>query len=141
MLIGFVCRMVGPFIIAPTLVATTLMGYAAHPRFGRIGAFAAILALSVAVPWALELAGVVSPTYRFEHGDIVLTSSIITFGEAPVQLAFALLMVVLLVVVALLTRMMAERQHAASRQIELQAWHLRQLVPSDSAAPVTDSAT
>ena len=127
-LIGLICRMVGPFIIAPTLAATTLMAYAAHPRFGRISVIAAILAAGVAVPWALELAGVVEPTYRFVDGTIVLRSPVITFQAMPVQFAFAMLLVAVLVVVSLLSRMMAQRQREASRRVELQAWHLRQLV-------------
>jgi serine/threonine-protein kinase len=132
-LIGLICRMVGPFIVAPTLVATTLTAYAAHPRFGRISIIATILAASVAVPWVLELAGVLSPTYSFENGTLVLHSSVLTFQSAPVQLAFAALLITLLAVVALLTRTNARRQRAAARQVELQAWHLRQLVPSGSA--------
>ncbi|HEV7559058.1 MAG TPA: serine/threonine-protein kinase, partial [Kofleriaceae bacterium] len=74
-LIGLICRMVGPFIIAPTLAAVTLMGYAAHPRFGRIGIIATILALGVAVPWVLEITNVIDPTYRFEDGTIRLSST------------------------------------------------------------------
>ena len=128
-LIGLICRMVGPFIIAPTLAATTLMGYAAHPRFGRIGIIATILGLGVAVPWLLELTHVIDPTYRFENGTIQLSSTIISFSEVPVQLAFALLLVVLMAVVALLSRMLARRQHEASRSVEMQAWHLRQILP------------
>lgn len=128
-LIGLVCRMVGPFIIAPTLVTTTLIGYAAHPRFGRITIIAAILASAVAIPWALELAGVLSPTYEFVNGTIVLHSSVIVFRSAPVQVAFAVLLVALLAVVAVLSRMMAQRQRRAARRFELQAWQLRQLVP------------
>ena len=127
-LIGLVCRMVGPFIIAPTLVLTTVVGYAAHPRFGRIGIVAAILAAGVMVPWALELVGVLSPTYAFIDGSIVLRSPVMVFASVPVQLAFALLLVVLLAVVALLSRAMAVRQREANLRVELQAWHLRQLV-------------
>ena len=133
LLIGLVCRMVGPFIIAPTLVATTVMAYAAHPRFGRIGIVAAILAAAVFVPWALELLGVLSPTYAFVDGGIVLHSPIIIFQSLPVQLAFALLLVTLLAVIALLSRAMAIRQRDASMRVELQAWHLRQLVPAQAA--------
>ncbi|MDB4952682.1 MAG: Serine/threonine protein kinase PrkC, regulator of stationary phase [Myxococcales bacterium] len=129
-LIGLVCRMVGPFIIAPTLVATTLMAYAAHPRFGRIGIIAIILASSVMVPWGLELAGLIAPTYQFVDGAIILHSPVVTFRSVPVQVAFALLLVALLAVVAVLSRQMAKRQREASSKVELQAWHLRQLVPS-----------
>ena len=130
-LIGLIARMVGPFIIAPTLVATTLMAYAAHPRFGRISVIAAILAAGVAIPWGLELVGVLESTYRFVDGTIVLRSPVITFKAMPVhvQFAFALqLLVAVLAIVAPLSRMMAQRQHDVSRRVELQAWHLRQLV-------------
>jgi hypothetical protein len=129
-IIGLVCRMVGPFIVAPTLVATTLMAYAAHPRFGRILVVAPILAGAVLVPWGLELAGVLSPTYTFVDGTIVLSSQILTFRSVPVQLAFLVLLLALLAVVAVLSRMMAQRQRDANRRVELQAWQLRQLVPS-----------
>jgi tRNA A-37 threonylcarbamoyl transferase component Bud32 len=129
-LIALVCRMVGPFVIAPTLVMTTFMAYAAHVRFGRISVVGAILIASVAVPWALELAGVLSTTYRFIGGDLVLTSDIVRFTAAPVQLAFAILLVVLVAVVAVLSRTIATRQREATRRLELQAWHLRQIVPT-----------
>jgi hypothetical protein len=129
-LIGLICRMVGPFIIAPTLAATTLMAYAAHPRFGRISVIAVILAAGVALPWLLELAGVLDSTYTFVDGTIVLRSPVVAFHALPVQIAFAMLLVAVLVVVAVLSRMMAARQREASRSVELQAWHLRQLVPT-----------
>jgi eukaryotic-like serine/threonine-protein kinase len=129
-LIGVVCRIVGPFIIAPTLVVTMLMAYAVHPRFGAMPIVAALLAAGVAIPWALELAGVVAPTYQFVGGTIVLTSPAIAFTSVPVQLAFAVMLVLLVAIVAVLLRTMAMRQHDATRQIELQAWHLRQVVPT-----------
>ena len=132
-LIAIVCRMVGPFIIAPTLVTTTLMAYAAHPSFGSIRIVSAILAGAVAVPWALEALGVLESTYRFVNGELVLSSPVVTFSAVPVQLAFAALLVVLVAVVALLTRVLAVRQRDATRKLELQAWHLRQIVPTAAA--------
>ena len=130
-LIGLVSHMVGPFIIAPTLVLTTLMAYAAHPKFGRITVIAGILGASVAVPWLLELVGVLAPTYRFSaDGELVLSSSVVRFTAAPVQLAFAVLLVILLALVGLFSRGLAQRQRDATRKLELHAWHLRQVVPS-----------
>jgi serine/threonine-protein kinase len=132
-LIAVVCRIVGPFIIAPTLVMTTLMSYAAHPRFGRISVLALIMVSAVAVPWGLELLGVLPPTYEFDHGRLVLHGGAIEFHAAPVQLAFAAVLVALVGVVALLSRQMATRQREVSQRAELQAWHLRQLVRSTDA--------
>ncbi len=128
-LIGLVSRICGPFFVAPTLVATTLMAYAAHPRFGRIFVVSAILASSIFVPWGLELIGVLEPTYRFMSGALVLTSPVIAFRALPIQIAFAVSLIALLGVVAVLSRMMADRQRAAARKLEIAAWHMRQLVP------------
>jgi serine/threonine-protein kinase len=127
-LIAIVCRLVGPFVIAPTLVVTTLMAYAVHPAFGRMPIIAATLACGVFVPWALEAAGAIEPTYHFVNGSIVLTSPSVTFSSIPVQIGFALVLVMLVLVTAILLRYMSTRQREVTKQIELQAWHLRQLV-------------
>jgi serine/threonine-protein kinase len=130
-LIGLIAHMVSPFIIAPTLATTTLMAYAAHPRFGRMSVMAVILGAAVAVPWALELIGVLPATYHFNAaGELVLASTVVRFSALPVQVAFAALLVVLLGVVGLLSRGLAKRQREATRTLELHAWHLRQVVPS-----------
>jgi hypothetical protein len=130
-LIGLIARMVGPLIIAPTLAITTLMGYAAHARFGRISVMAVILGAAVMVPWVLERIGVLSPSYHFTaDGALVLSSSIVRFSPLPVEVAFAALLVALLAVVGLLSRGLAKRQREATRALELHAWHLRQVVPS-----------
>jgi serine/threonine-protein kinase len=125
--------MVGPFFITPSLVTTTLMAYAAHHQFGRMRVVAVILGAAIAIPWALELFGVVDSTYRFAHGEIILSSSIVTFSAVPVQIAFGLLLLVLLTVVSVLSRTMAKRQRDATHKLELQAWHLRQIVPTQAA--------
>jgi tRNA A-37 threonylcarbamoyl transferase component Bud32 len=127
-LIGLVSRIVGPFMIAPTLVLTTLMAFAVHPMFGRTWIIATVLTLGLAVPWLLEGLGVLAPTYRFEAGTIVLTSPTVTFSAVPVQLALALIMFWLVLITAVLLRTMGLRQRDAAKRIELQAWHLRQLV-------------
>nr|HEX4318142.1 serine/threonine-protein kinase [Kofleriaceae bacterium] len=132
-LIGLICRMVGPFIIAPTLAAAALIAYAAHPLFGRARIIALMLGAGVAVPWLLELAGAIDPTYRFHDGILEMRSDIIDFSEAPVEVAFAVLLVMVLAEVALFSRTLALRQRAASTQLELQAWHLRQIVPARAA--------
>ncbi len=130
LLIAVVCRMVGPFIIAPTLVLMTLMAYASHPRFGKIPVLAAILSASVFVPWALEILGVLDSTYRFDaDGAIVLSSQVVHFSSVPTQLAMALVLLCLIGVVAVLSRSLAMRQRDAARKLELHAWQLRQIVP------------
>ncbi|HEY4176376.1 MAG TPA: serine/threonine-protein kinase [Kofleriaceae bacterium] len=129
LIIAVVCRFVGPFIIAPALVFTTLMAYAAHPSFGRLRYVSVILGAGVVVPWGLEIAGLIPRTYEFVDGQLRIFSPNLTFSSMPVQIGCALLLVALMTVVALLTRVLAVRQRDANRQLELQAWHLRQILP------------
>jgi hypothetical protein len=129
LLIALVCRMLGPFIIAPTLVVMALMAYAAHPDLGRIWLIGAILALGVAGPWLLEALGLLASTYEFEGGALVLRSPLLEYRSAPAQLAFALLLVMSVNIVAMLLRSFVDRQRAATLRLETQAWHLRQIVP------------
>ncbi len=131
-LIALVSRIVGPFLVAPTLVMTTLVAYAVHPRLGRIHIIAIVLASGLAIPWLLEVLGVLASTYRFDHGELVLASPAIAFTSLPVQLAFVALLVALIAIVALLSRTLAMRNRDVTRRIELQAWQLRQLVPARS---------
>src|SRR5262245_21489769 len=106
------------------------MAFAVHPRFGRIGVISVILSAGVAAPWLLEVVGVLEPTYHFEGGAIVLATPSITFAPTPVLLAFAVLLVVNSAITAVLIRTMAYRQREVAKQIELQAWQLRQIMPT-----------
>src|SRR5262249_25551452 len=125
-----VTRFVGPLLITPALATITLVAYSAHPGFGRLSILAIIVGAAVAVPWGLEVLGVLEPTYRFADGELVISSPIVTLSPAPVQLAFALLLIILLTAVGVLSRVLAKRQRDAARRLELQAWHLAQVVPS-----------
>jgi hypothetical protein len=136
LLIGLISRMTGPFLMAPTLVLTTLMAYAAHPRFGRIHWLAVILGSAVAVPWILEVLGIISSTYEFTEGTMRLHSQVLVYRELPVSVAFALLLVALMTTVAVLSRNLATKQRDATRRLEVQAWHLKQIVPTHSSRGV-----
>ena len=72
-----VSRLVGPFIITPSLAAATLIGYAAHPKFGRVTIVGAILGSGVAIPWLLEVFGVLDRTYAFRDGKLELSSDVV----------------------------------------------------------------
>ncbi len=128
-LIALVCCVVGPFTIAPWLATTTLMAYAVHPQLGHLRAIAGILGAAVIVPWTLELVGAIARTHEFVDGKLVLTSPGLAYREAPFEMALALVFVMLMIVVSLLSRRIATRLRDVSQQVELQAWHLRQLVP------------
>ena len=128
--IGIVCRMVGPFIIGPTLVIVTLLAFASHPGFGRVSVVATILSASVLVPWILELVGVLEPTYRFTEAGIVVMSGALKLSSLPTQLAFGTVLIALVVIVAVWVRGLATRHRELMSRLELQAWHLRQIVPT-----------
>ncbi len=139
-MIAVMTRVVSPLVIAPTLAATTLLGYAVHPGFGRMRWLGPILAAGVLGPWALEIAGVLASTYHFADGALVLHPGALALTSAPSQLLLAVVLMALLGVVGLLGRAIAKDQRAAQRQLELQAWHLRQLVgPGGDEAAASSS--
>jgi hypothetical protein len=125
-LIGVISRIVGPFIIAPTLVGPTmLMAYAVHPRFGAMPIVAALLTAGVAIPWGLETAPASSPDLplrrRRDRPDLA-RDRVHPFRSSGVRGDAR---------AARRDRRGAPRWRAPAQatQIELQAWHLRQVVP------------
>jgi hypothetical protein len=128
-IIGLVVRTSSPFFFAPTLVAITLMAYMAHPRFGRASVVAILLSSGILVPWVLEEVGVLSPTYHFVDGGLVLQSPVLAFSAAPIQIASIGALAAACIVVIALSRNIAARQRNAAKRLETAAWQIRDLVP------------
>lgn len=128
-IIGLVVRTSSPFFFAPTLVAITLMAYMAHPRFGRASVVAILLSSGILVPWVLEEVGVLSPTYHFVNGGLVLQSPVLAFAAAPIQVASIGALAAACIVVIALSRNIAARQRNAAKRLETAAWQIRDLVP------------
>ena len=94
-----------------------------------------VLGWTIAVamlPLVLEWTGVMNESYAVSHGAVVSFSDIFdmhtTFDKATL-IATNLLF---LIAAALIAVFLSRRRLDAQRQLQIQAWHLRQLLPSSS---------
>jgi eukaryotic-like serine/threonine-protein kinase len=134
LLTALLSRMFTPFLIAPGVATATVTVFAAHPRGARTSIAWAVLALAVLGPWTLELAGVWGPTMWAAAGSLVLESPAIAIRSPHTEVALALAFLVLLAVAGAIARSIARGKRESQRDMMVQAWHLKQLMPT-SAAP------
>jgi serine/threonine-protein kinase len=133
LLTALLSRMFTPFLIAPGVATATVTVFAAHPRGARTSVAWAVLAIAVLGPWALELAGVWGQTMWAAGGSLVLESPAIRIHSPETEVALALAFLVLLAVAGAIARTIARGRRDAQREMLVQAWHLRQLVPTSAA--------
>jgi hypothetical protein len=89
----------------------------------------AVLVAPIVVALVLEATGIVSPTWTVQGHAIVITSAVLDIGGAATIVFLIAGTLASLIVCGLLVRQVAFERHAAQRTVEIQAWHLRQLLP------------
>jgi len=127
-------RLYGPLVLVPTLVATFCIVIQAHPSALVRHYTWAAGALAVAVPILLEAFHVVSPSYAFEAGRIVILPQI---HELPRTGTFALLLgasLTMMIVPCVFISKLRSTLNLVQRQLLLQAWHFRRLGEELTAA-------
>jgi hypothetical protein len=129
LLVGILARVLSPFLVAPGLGVIIVMVYAMHPRIGRGWMLWAVLVAAVLLPWAAELAGLVSQTTFVTDRELVLRVSAEHLDADIFKAALALYALVILAVAMALSRALARNRIAMQHSLQVQAWQLRQLVP------------
>ena len=122
-------RFLGPFIILPLVICVIGSGYATYPGVGlatssllTIGSF--LLAL------VLEATGLLDPTWELAGSVIVSRSALVDLsGTAGKAMLIGSHVMALAISIAFSSSIARER-HDMHRRLEIQAWHLRKLVPS-----------
>jgi serine/threonine-protein kinase len=123
-------RAAGPFMLTPAMICGIALAVSASPRLhARAWAlFGWVVAIAMA-PIVVEWAGLLEPTWWLQDDTIVTRSQLFDFRGWPEELALVVANLVFLIVVASYAFYMSRTAHAAERQIHIQAWHLRQLIP------------
>ena len=123
-------RMFGPFVLLPGIINTVAFTLGAQPRMldrpvvlvvGSLAAFG--------LPLALEAAGVLGTTWQVSDGHITMSSTGIEIGSAASVGILIAANVALIFVNALFGRSISATRRDAQRKLEIQAWHLRHLLP------------
>jgi serine/threonine-protein kinase len=122
-------QILGPFILTPIVTMGVLLAFTASPRLlARPLIIWAWCALAIGVPIVLEVTGVLPRTTSFANGAFHTTSGFYDLGN----LSEILLIVADVAFMAMIVRFMiavSQRREAARKILQVQAWHLEQLLP------------
>jgi serine/threonine-protein kinase len=124
-------RLFGPFILVPTILAVMANGFLSYPTHIRrpavpiamvVGGFLLIV--------GLEEIGVLARTWTIA-GNALVSQSAFTNLEGTAGTAILIgANAMAILVCALFARSIAASRWEANRKLEIQAWHLRKLVPA-----------
>src|SRR5262249_44807496 len=131
-LVVVIARMFSPILIAPGLAAVLAMAMVLTPRFSWLGTRAGgagFMIGAVLLPWIFERIGVLSPTMAVDDSGINFSAPAIAGAEDPTILVGVLYTIALIAGACIMGDTMRTRTRTAIRQLQIQAWQLRQLVP------------
>jgi eukaryotic-like serine/threonine-protein kinase len=123
----------GPLVLVPTVGVATVYGMALGARPSSRWVAAVIMCLAIAIPWGLEAAGLVPPSYALSPGALRLLPRAMYLGPLTLWFLFAVSLFAI-VTVSILAGNFRRELTRMQRSVHLQAWQLRQLLPKDSGA-------
>ena len=123
-------RLAGPLMLTPALICGVMIALASHRKLvSRPMAVLGWGVVAVAVPFVLEGLGAIPTSVRPTEAGLLTTSTIFGAGtNEHLTLLFANLVFVM--VVGLFASQLGRMASAAQRQLHVQAWHLRKLLPT-----------
>jgi eukaryotic-like serine/threonine-protein kinase len=129
-LVALMSRMFGSLLIAPAVTCIMALSLTSYPQnIDRARIVITILIASWLVPVILEWQGVISRTWWVVDGQIVSTSSMFRIGGNATVLLLVFANVLTILVFGRFANKLAVSRRDAQRQVEIQAWHLQQLLP------------
>ncbi len=122
-------RVFGPFVLIPSFAMSTATVYAMHPD-KRVHRWAMIaMTLVILLPVALESLHVLSPSYVFTDGHLVIVSRLAELPALPTLAFLGVMTILLLFIAGGIVRRMGNALTDAEEKLAVQAWQFRQLVP------------
>lgn len=124
----------GPFVLVPGMMVACMLPIAVSSRadHGKRTFLLVVGAVGLVAPFALQLLGVLPPSYLFANGVITIKPWAVDFpGESVGLLLVAEALAVLIVPMLVIGRSI-DALVAAERRLFAQAWTLRQLMPDEA---------
>jgi hypothetical protein len=133
LMLAMIARMFTPVFVAPGVAAVLSLALVVTPQLSIFGSPTVVAALYIAAtvtPLALERLGVVSQTVSIGSAGILLRAPAVGASEGPALVVCVLYTAGLIIGTCWMADAMRTRARDAHRHLHLQAWQLRQLVPS-----------
>nr|MBA3820340.1 hypothetical protein [Deltaproteobacteria bacterium] len=129
-------RFGGPFLLTPVLICCMLTSITAIPALHhRTWLVLAWIVAAVMLPIILEWVDVLPRSWAMTDGATVVRSTVFhSRGDAAAVFSLTFTSLAFTVVAGLVALGMSRSRSRAERQIFMQAWHLRHLIP-ETAAP------
>ncbi|APR83852.1 Serine/threonine protein kinase PrkC, regulator of stationary phase [Minicystis rosea] len=122
----------GPFILVPAQAGTNTMYFTmSADKRGRVVVIL-LGVLAILIPFTLEIAGVLPPAYTFSGGLMRVMPRATELPALQTTICLLVTSLAMVIVPGLMVGRMRDALAAAERRVFLQAWHLRQLVPTEA---------
>jgi serine/threonine-protein kinase len=123
-------RMFGSLIATPAVTCVMALSLTSYPQLiDRARLVITILLASWVLPVVLERAGVIQSTWSVDGDRVVSMSAIFALGGSATSALLIATNLCTILVIGLFANALARSRRDAQRQVEIQAWHLRQLLP------------
>ena len=124
-------RMAGPFTFVPALACFMVASMMSYPAFVmRPVILIVIIVASFVVPIVLEIVGVMPQTWEIGNGMLVSHAGALELeGSSSVTMVVGA-SIVTIVIAGVHAAVIAKAYRGAQRQLVMQTWHLRQLLPA-----------
>ena len=127
-------QLYSPFVFIPAMLGVSSAALIAQPGFVNrpwLPVSAALLAWLA--PFALEAAGVFTQTWSLSGDVLKIHSGAVELDGAAVTALLILSNISLIAINGFYAHTLAAARHHASRQLEIQAWHLGKLLPAGTS--------
>jgi serine/threonine-protein kinase len=129
LILFMVSRVLGPYLIVPALAIGAITATSSFPLLRRYYTWVWLAyAIAALAPTGLEELGVLTRTTAFDGGVMTIHSPMMAIGPRLVVLLVGYLALTLYMS-GHLARGLAMNAAEAQRRLQVQAWHLKQLVP------------
>jgi serine/threonine-protein kinase len=124
-------RVAGPFVLTPIVACAIMISTSANPAFSRhrylmVGCTVAALGAT----FVLEATHLIDRTWGFQNHKLVTISAIFELPGYNIDgVSLIVSNLVFIAVTALVAYSINAQRVQAQRQLHIQAWHLRQLIP------------
>jgi serine/threonine-protein kinase len=123
-------RLIGPFIVTPLLIAGVLLAITPIPWVNERRWFVILYtALMVLTPFGLEAIGVLPSTWWMSDGGLVSLGNVFRSRDTTGAVAILGGYLVAALVIGGYARTLNRDRSVALRNLHVQAWHLKQLLP------------
>jgi eukaryotic-like serine/threonine-protein kinase len=127
-------RILSPYIVTAGLAPPTAMAFVMHPALRRPWTVVLVYVAVLGVPIACEHLGLFAPTFQFVDEMLVLRSTVIDLPPVRSEIVLSLFCIYHVVSAGIFATALSREQRDAWRQLHLQAWHLKHLVPGADRA-------